>query len=91
MRDTGINAYAIVGYTQREVLAVGELDLQFAGGRVHTGVADKEPRTPPMKSRIAAVRVISTDCWSSRPLSLSTAAEIVSRWTSSPMYLILSI
>jgi predicted transposase YbfD/YdcC len=43
-------------------------------------------RSPPIKSRIAAARVARMDCRIRRPLSLSTAAEIVSRWTSSPTY-----
>src|SRR5258707_772862 len=44
-----------------------------------------------MKSRIAPARVASTDCISSRPLSSSTATDIVSRWTSIPRYLTLFI
>src|ERR1700691_393888 len=44
-----------------------------------------------MKSRTAPARVASTDCIISRPLSSSTATEIVSRWTSIPTYLKLFI
>jgi hypothetical protein len=40
IRDNGINTYAIVGYTQHEVLSICEFDLQLASERVPTGVAD---------------------------------------------------
>src|SRR6266568_345470 len=40
---------------------------------------------------MAPARVAITDCIISRPLSSSTATEIVSRWTSIPIYLTLFI
>lgn len=41
IRDRRINAYAIVTYTQGEVLRVTQLDPQLAGLRVHARVADR--------------------------------------------------
>src|SRR6202041_2824730 len=49
------------------------------------------PASHEWKSRTAPARVASTDCIVSRPLSSSTATEIVSRWTSIPIYLTLFI